>query len=111
MSDHWFVRFKIHYDITLRRLTNVAQNHPETLRVNIQQFHRYIRRMAIKVKQDLPQDGIVGPWNLSDIANMDQTPLDFVSTPKGPPMKQKEKKLCGPGPPVVATKNGSVLCS
>ena len=43
--------------------TNVAQSHPETLRVNIQQFHRYIRRMAIKTKQDLAgkQDGAIGP--------------------------------------------------
>ena len=54
-----------------------GQSHPETLRVNIQQFHRCIRQMAIKVKQDLPQDGIVGPWNSSDIANMDQTAVEF----------------------------------
>ena len=85
MSDHWFVRFKTRFDISLRRPTNVAQSHPETLRVNIQQFHRYIRRMAIKTKQDLAdkQDGIIGPWNLSDIANMDQTPLEVCFNTKG----------------------------
>ena len=31
MSDHWFVRFKVRYDIALSRPTNVAQSHPETL--------------------------------------------------------------------------------
>ena len=85
MSDHWFVRFKTRFYISLRRPTNVAQSHPETLRVNIQQFQRYIRRMAIKAKQDLAdkQDGIIGPWNLSDIANMDQTPLEVCFNTKG----------------------------
>ena len=36
--------------------------------------------MAIKTKQDLAgkQDGGIGPWNLSDIANMDQTPLELT---------------------------------
>lgn len=78
MSDDWFVRFKARYDISLRRPTNVAQSQPETLRRNIQQFHRYIRRMAVKGKQDLANiQGVIGPWNLSDIANMDQTPLEF----------------------------------
>lgn len=69
MSDHWFVRFKTCFYISLRRPTNVAQSHPETLRVNMQQFHRYIRRMTIKTKQDLAdkQDAIIGPWNLSDL--------------------------------------------
>lgn len=64
MSDHWFVRFKTRFDISLRRPTNVAQSHPETLRVIIQQFHRYIRQMVIKTKQDLSdkQHGIIGPW-------------------------------------------------
>jgi len=36
--------------------------------------------MAIKTKQGLAdkEDGIIGLWNLSDIANMDQTPLEFL---------------------------------
>ena len=51
--DADFVRFKAGFDISLRRPTNVAQSHPETLRINIQQFNRYIHRMAIKTKQDL----------------------------------------------------------
>ena len=94
MSDHWFVRFKARFDISLRRPTNVAQSHPETLRVNIQQFHRYIRRMAIKTKQDLAgkQDGAIGPSNLSDIANMDQTPLEFCFNTNGATYETKGEK-------------------
>ena len=80
MSDHWLVRFKASFDISLWRWTSVAQSHPETLQINIQEFHRYIRGTAIKTKQDLAgkQDGAIGPWNLSDIANMDQTPLELI---------------------------------
>ena len=48
----------------------------ETLRTSIQQFHRYLRRTATVKATELKgiQQGIVGPWELSDIANMDQTP-------------------------------------
>ena len=40
------------------------------------QFHRYLRRTATVKTTELKgvQEGIVGPWELSDIANMDQTP-------------------------------------
>jgi len=48
--------------------------------------------MAIKVKQDLPQDGIVGPWNLNDIANMDQTPKEFCFNTKGATYETKGEK-------------------
>ena len=110
MSDHWFVRFKARFGISLRRPTDVAQSHPETLRVNIQQFHRYIRRMAIKTKQDLPgkQHGAIGPWNLSDIANMDQTPLEFCFNTKGATYETKGEKTTVLA---VAMRNANVLCS
>ena len=80
MSDHWLVQFKARFDTSLWGWTSVAQSHPETLQINIQQFHRYICGMAIKTKQDLvgKQDGVIGPWNLSDMANMDQTPMDLI---------------------------------
>ena len=92
--DADFVRFKAGFDISLRRPTNVAQSHPETLRINIQQFNRYIHRMAIKTKQDLAgkQDGAIGPWNLSDIANMDQTSLEFCFNTKGATYETKGGK-------------------
>ena len=92
MSDHWLVWFKACYDIALRRPTNVAQSHPELLRFNIHQFHRYIRRMVIKVKQDIPKNGIVGPWDLSDIASMDQAPLEFTFNTKGATYETKGEK-------------------
>ncbi|KAK3736791.1 hypothetical protein QZH41_011740 [Actinostola sp. cb2023] len=84
MSNHWFDRFKSRYDISLRRPTNAAQKEPETLR-SMQQFHRYIRKTAIEKSKELDnvQEGIVGPWQLSDIANMDQTPLQFCYNTKG----------------------------
>ena len=76
MSNHWFDRFKSRYDISLRRPTNAAQKQSETLRTSIQQFHRYLRRTATVKATELEgvQEGIVGPWELRDIANMDQTP-------------------------------------
>ena len=52
---------------------------------------------------------VLGIW--MTLPTWTKLPRNFVSTPKGPPMKQKEKKLCGPSPLVMATINGSVLCS
>ena len=48
--------------------------------------------MAIKVKQDLPQDGIVDPWNLRNIANMDQPPLEFCFNTKRTTCETKGEK-------------------
>ena len=50
--------------------------------------------MAIKMKQDLAgkQDGAIGPWNLSDIANMDQTPLEFCFNTKRATYETKGEK-------------------
>ena len=77
MSNHWFDRFKSRYDISLQHPTNAAQKQSETLRTSIQQFHRYLRRMATVKATELKgaQEGNVGPWELYDIANVDQTPL------------------------------------
>ena len=85
MSNHWFDRFKSRYDISLQRPTNAAQKQSETLRTFIQQFHRNLRRTATvkATEQNGVQEGIVGPWELSDIVNMDQTPLQFCFKIKG----------------------------
>ena len=85
MSNHWFDRFKARYDIFLRRPTNAAQKQSETLRSSVQQFHRYLRREATNKSEELTneQTGVVGPWELKDIANMDQTPLQFCFNAKG----------------------------
>ena len=67
----------------------------ETLRTSIQQFHRYLRRTATVKASELKgvQEGIVGPWELSDIANMDQTPLQFCFNTKGAG-EGHDKKQC-----------------
>lgn len=85
ISNRWFDRFKApRYEISLRRPTNAAQKQPESLRSSIQQFHRYLRRAAtIKAKElATVQTGVVGPWEPRDIANMDQTPLQFCFNTK-----------------------------
>lgn len=94
MSNHWFDRFKSRYDISVRRPTNAAQKQSETLRTSIQQFHRYLRRTATVKATELKgvQEGIVGPWELRDIANMDQTPLQFCFNTKGASYAEKGEK-------------------
>ena len=94
MSNHWFDRFKLRYDISLRRPTNAAQKQSETLRTSIQQFHRYLRRTATVKATELEgvQEGIVGPWELCDIANMDQTPLQFCFNTKGATYAERGEK-------------------
>ena len=66
----------------------------ETLRTSIQQFHRYLRRTATVKATELKcvQEGIVGPWELSDIANMDQIPLQFCFNFKGATYAEKGEK-------------------
>lgn len=61
------------------------QPRSENLRTSVPQFHRYIRQAAITNDKQLAgkQTGVVGPWELSDLANMDQTPLEFCFNTKG----------------------------
>lgn len=98
MSNHWFDRFKSCYNISSRRPTNAAQKQSETLRTSVQQFHRYLRRTATVKATDLKgvQEGIVGPWELRDIANMDQTPLQFCFNTKGATYAEKGEKSIWP---------------
>lgn len=51
--------------------------------------------MPIKTKQDLAdkQDGIIGPWNLRDIANTDETPLGRLLIFKGTGKRIPDKEL------------------
>ena len=84
MSDQWFGRFKIRYSISLRRPTNTAQRPSDTLETSIQQFHRCICQTATNKQRDLLgiQTEAIGLWDLNDIANMDQTPLEFCFNTK-----------------------------
>ena len=84
MSDSWFQNFKFRFRISLRRPTNTAQKPPESLRSLSQQFHRFVRRSAENTQVLFPnQTGLIGPWEQRDIANMDQTPLEFCFNTKG----------------------------
>ena len=84
-------------------LSHTAQNSSEEFRVIVQQFHCYLRRTAsLEVKKRTDKEtgllgpwelsdianmdqtsGLLGPWELSDIANMDQTSLEFCFNTKG----------------------------
>ena len=90
---------KSRFDISLQRPTNAAQNHSETLCTSIQPFHRYLRRTpTVKAtEQEGVQEGIVGPWELHDIANMDETPLQFCFNNKGATYAERgvhDKRQC-----------------
>ena len=85
MSDHWFNRFKTRYCISLTRPTNTAQMYSDTLQTSIQQFYRYIRQTATNKQRDFLgiQTGAAGPWDLNQIANIDQTSLESCFNTKG----------------------------
>ena len=56
--------------------------------------------------------GIVGPWELRDIANMDQTPLQFCFNTKGATYAEtEEKSQYGPGRQVKAMIRDSAPCN
>ena len=48
----------------------------------------------VKKKQELDekQSGVLGPWKTSDIANMDQTPLEFCFNTEGATYSSKGEK-------------------
>ncbi len=50
-----------------------------------QQYHHFIRRSAENTK-------VFGPWEQKDIANMDQTPLEFCFDTKGATYNTTGKK-------------------
>ena len=94
MSDYRFSRFKTNHSISLGRPTNTAQRPSDTLKTSIQQFHRYNRQTATNKQRDLLgiETGGVGPWDLNEIANMDQTPLEFCFNTKGASYSTTGKK-------------------
>lgn len=75
----WFDAFRSRYDISLRRITNKAQEVPSTKVDSIRSFHHFIRDQAAKGNCIGP----LGKWKVSGIANMDQTPIEFDMCAKG----------------------------
>ena len=73
-SPGWFNRFKVRNKISYRQSTNVAQRKPADMEDQIRVFHFEIRRIAASTDSDEP----LGKFQLSTIANVDQTPLPFT---------------------------------
>ena len=80
-SNGWFQAFRKRWGISNRCRTKIAQKPPEDLREKIEQWLRFNRRqtviepcsiMGLPRGKDVP---LVGRFKLSEIANMDQTPL------------------------------------
>src|SRR5688572_13530118 len=61
------------YNISLRRITNKAQVLPSSKISDIRSFHLFIREQAANGNRVGP----LGKWTPAEIANMDQTPLEF----------------------------------
>ena len=82
-STSWFQGFRKRWDITWRSKTKQAQKVPEAFREKIQAWLQFNRRQTIILEdsfcglpkgEDVP---LVGRFKLSEIANMDQTPIAF----------------------------------
>ena len=73
-ATFFFCCLKKRHSISKRRATNMCQKEPTDKCTAIQQFHQLIRRTA----REGNQVGQLGQWTLSNIANMDQTPLPFT---------------------------------
>jgi hypothetical protein len=72
-STRWFDGFKSRCDVSLRRVTNKAQALPSTKVNDIRSFHLFIREQAANGNRVGP----LGKWTCAQIANMDQTPMEF----------------------------------
>src|SRR5271155_854134 len=82
-SEGWFNGFKKRYHISFRSGTKRAQKTPEELLSVIQSWLQFNRRMTVILEDSdcgIPRDPsvpLVGRYKLSEIANMDQSPLPF----------------------------------
>lgn len=82
-SNGWFQGFRRRYHIALRCKTKQAQKCPEDFRPKIEQWLKFNRRnTVINLGSDcgVPRAltiPLVGRFKLSEIANMDQTPIAF----------------------------------
>ena len=73
-SPGWFDRFKVRNRISYRRSTNVAQTKPADMEDKVRAFHLEIRRVSASTGSEEP----LGKFQLSTVANVDQTPLPFT---------------------------------
>ena len=75
VSESWFTGFKVCHSISFCRPTNTSQRPPADKMDLIKQFHREIRKAGAVGEGDEQQS--VERFKLSQITNMDQTPLPF----------------------------------
>ena len=108
-SDGWFNRFKARQNITLSRSRNTAQTPAEDKLSLIRGFHHTIQRLA-EPTDDMQFD--VGQFKLSQVANMDQTPLHYPSpSPVVRPTTPLGRRLFGSVVGVLAWTSGNVQSS
>src|SRR5579862_6686145 len=74
LSNSWFDAFKKRYNISLRAITNKAQESPSDKVEKLRGLHHFIRH--IFNRGDNKGEGL-GSYTLDTIYNMDQTPLPF----------------------------------
>ena len=78
-SKGWFVNFQKRHDISVRAVTSSTNVSADEKVAQIQSFHRFIRRNAMRgVSTEKKQAKALGNWKPEAIANMDQTPMPFV---------------------------------
>ena len=78
-SKGWFVNFQQRHKISLRAVTTSTNVSPDEKVAQIQSFHCFIRRNAMRgVSTEEKQAQPLGKWKSEAIANMDQTPMPFV---------------------------------
>ena len=80
-SDQWFKGFRNTKNVSLRKRTHAAQHAPPSLRGPLSKFHAKLFRVRRR-----------GKLELSDIANMDQTPLPFVSRRRQNLQRQRRER-------------------
>jgi hypothetical protein len=82
-SNGWFQLFRKRWGIANRCRTKATQKPPENFRETVQSWLQYNRRQTVleeTSEKGLPcgeDTPVVGRFKLSEIANMDQTPLAF----------------------------------
>ena len=77
-SPGWFDAFKKRHKLSYRATTNTSQHPLSHLESAVRDFHRAVRATALGGPTSNTGIGPLGQYELRDIANMDQTPLQFI---------------------------------
>lgn len=77
-KNSWFVGFKRPFGVSYRAQTNVHQTSGNDKRQLISEFHKLVRKQALYKGPGKQSEGEIGQFKLSDICNIDQSPLPFA---------------------------------